>query len=558
MQSSLIKRIARRLLALLPKTVLADKPNWQWLRFYPAIIPTEALLRHWNTSSWDEYQTWINQNALLSLADWQRQHQQNLRLPQPPRLSIVTPVFNTPPDILLECILSVRLQSYPYWQLILVDDASTHVETRQLLRANICQDPRIQVLFCSESQGISGATNQAIAHAAGDYVLFLDHDDRLSPDACSLIAREIASDPSLDIIYSDRDMLAGQGARHFYLFKPDWSPETLLSGNYIFHLLCYRRDLLTRLHGLRPEYDGSQDYDLILRAAETRPNVRHIPKALYHWRQHERSVALNDDAKDYAFQAGIRAVNAALQRRGIAGVATEIPYFSRGTFQLDLALPDADALQVISLTALQRGECYADVVTQAIDGFNGNAQPPYIAILSEDITPETNATLASLAAWLQFEGVGLSTGKIINTRGEIDYIGMAYNKDATLMYPYRGFPETEPGYMRVTQIARNISAPHPFCVVFKRTLWQELQGFNRDFHGPHALLDFALRALNAHWRSVIVPQCRFRLAGDAFVAERFSGEQQLFQQRWQKYTQQGDPYYSPNLSENNAYRGLML
>ncbi|MEQ1636934.1 MAG: glycosyltransferase [Methylococcales bacterium] len=527
------------------------------MKYYPAIIPTEQLLQDWNKSRWDEYQLWINQHSLHSVSAWKRQHQHDLLLQNPPKLSIVTPVFNTAPEILADCILSVRTQSYPYWQLVLADDGSSNPETLQVLRSSLCQDPRIQVLFGKKSQGISGATNHAISIATGDYVLFLDHDDRLALDALSLIANAIHADPDLDIVYSDRDMLSERGDRYFHLFKPDWSPETLLSGNYIFHLMCYRRALLTRLHGLRPEYDGSQDYDLILRAAETSPKVKHISEVLYHWRQHNTSVSLNEDAKDFAFQAGIRALNSALERRGIAGVAKEIPHFSRGTYALDLVLPNNASLQVISLTEAQLGDQYANTITQAIELYSDSSKP-YIAILSDAITPETITTLTSLAAWLNFEGVGLATGKILNPQGELDYVGMSYNKDTTLMHPYQSFSETEPGYMRVTQIARNISAPHPHCVVFKRSLWRELKGFHPLLQGPHALLDFALRAITANQRCVIVPQCRFKLQGNTFDPTPLSDDQQLFKHLWHKAMQHGDPYYNSNLMEKTAYMGLSL
>lgn len=555
--SSLVQRGLRKLWALYPKKLLASQKCWCLLKNYPAVTPTDALLHQWNTSRWEEYQRWLNHHALQTAADWSVRRQDDLRIQNPPRLSIVTPVYNTESDVLYQCLLSVRMQTYPYWQWILVDDGSTRPETLTMLRSGVCGDPRIQVIFGEKTQGISAATNLAIQQATGDYVAFLDHDDRLSLDALSLIASEIMHDAQIDILYSDRDMLSPEGDRFLHLFKPDWSPETLLSGNYIFHLMCYKRQLLTKLQGLRSEYDGSQDYDLILRASETNPRVKHIPKVLYHWRQHSASVALNVDSKNYAFEAGLKALNAALQRRKILGEAVEIPDFWKGTYQLNLTLPEQNSLQIISLNALQRDGQYAAFITDEITHKNQPAQR-YIAIISDAIKPEHHESLLSLTAWLTLDQVGLASGKIIDAQDKLVYIGMDFNQDATLMYPYRGFDQTEPGYKGVCHIARNISAPYPFCVVFRREIWTQLNGFDQSVTGPHALLDFALRAAMRGWRSVVVPQCSLTESGKFFIAEQFRQDQYLFKQRWQTHLAQGDPYYNINLADYSPDMGLAI
>lgn len=556
MQStSVVQRGLRKLWALYPKKLLASQKSWKLLSHYPAVTPTDALLQQWNTSRWEEYQRWLNTHSLQSVTAWAARQQEDSRLPNPPRLSIVTPVYNTESDVLYQCLLSVRMQTYPYWQWIVVDDGSTRPETLAMLRSGVCRDPRIQVIFGEKTQGISAATNVAIQQATGDYVAFLDHDDRLSLEALSLMAGEILRDSHIDILYSDRDMLSPEGDRFLHLFKPDWSPETLLSGNYIFHLMCYKRQLLTKLQGLRSEYDGSQDYDLILRASETKPKVRHIPKVLYHWRQHSASVALNVDSKNYAFEAGLKALNAALQRRGVQGEATEIPDFWRGTYQLNLTLPEQNSVQIISLNALQRNDQYATFIANEIEHKNQPAQR-YIAIISDGIEPEYHESLLGLTAWLTLEQVGLASGKIIDAQGKLVYIGMDFNQDATLMHPYRGFDQTEPGYKGVCHIARNISAPYPFCVVFRREIWTQLNGFDQSLKGPHALLDFALRAAMLKWRSVVVPQCSFTEIGEVFIAEQFRQDQYLFKQRWQASLAHGDPYYNVNLANYSPDMGL--
>lgn len=549
-QQRLIRRSMRRIWHWLP---LSKRNHWHYLRYYPTVEPTDTLLQRWNTSPWEEYQRWLNCQPLQNASAWRALHRKAQQWFNPPKISIVTPVHNTAANVLYECILSVRMQTYPYWQWILVDDGSTCVETLQLLRSGVCKDPRIKIIFMPVSHGISRTTNKALSSALGDYVVFLDHDDRLSLDALHALASAIQTDPTIDILYSDRDMLSEHNQRYLHLFKPDWSPETLLSGNYIFHLMCYRRSLLNWLQGLRPDYDGSQDYDLILRASELHPNVQHIPQILYHWRQHSASVSLNIDAKQYAFKAGLTALNAALRRRGIKGYAQEIPNFRRGTYQLVLQLPHTSNLQIITLPEKLALTEYAKFVAKRID----EGCQPYIAIISSAMT-STDDTLLRLAAWLQFAQVGLVSGKIISLDNCLEYVGMAYNQDTSLIHPYRGFALTEPGYMGIVQITRNISAPHPMCVVLRREIWQQLQGFVSELQGPHALLDFALRALQNKWRTVIVPQCVFNHRGLPFRVELESADAKLFKQYWQTWLGKGDPYYNLNLAQNSPDMGLAI
>ncbi len=553
---SLLRRAYRKCWSFLPNKLLSILPSWRCLAFYPVIKPTDTLLQTWNSSHWEEYQKWLSIHAWQTLTHWELSYSACKLRVNPPKISVVTPVYNTEPAILYECILSMRMQCYPYWQWILVDDGSSRVDTKQLLASGVCKDPRIQVIFGQSSLGISKATNLGIAQATGDFVVFLDHDDRLDLQALALIAAELQAHPELDIIYSDRDMISEQGERYLHLFKPNWSPETLLSGNYIFHLMAYRRQMLLDLGGLRSEFDGSQDYDLILRAAELHPQVAHIPKILYHWRQHPASVALNVNAKDYAFQAGAAALNAALQRRGISGGAQEIPGFWRGTYQLDLTTPEANTIQILALHKELLAVDYARFVSHLIAEHQPEQQ--YIAIISTGLLAKDESTLTRLAAWLlHFDELAMVSGKIVTASGLLEYVGIYYNQDTSLVPVYQGFPESEPGYMGVSQIVRNISAPHPECVIFKRSWWEKLQGFDPNLQGPHALLDFALRAQALGGRSAIVPQCQFvRQQDDVWQIDETSEDFVYFHNRWHGYFEAGDPYYNSNLAQNSRDMGL--
>ena len=547
------KRALRTLFNYIPSSSLTTNNSWQWLRFYPPVIPEQYCFNEWNQAEtkdiWKDYQIWIEKNSLSSLDDWRLLQQQAYHWQSPPKISIVTPVYNTDVDVLYECILSVRAQAYPYWQLILVDDGSSNSETHKFLKSGVCKDPRIKVFFNEQSQGISKASNLAIEKSAGDYVIFLDHDDRLSLDALFLIAKEIKQHPDVDILYSDRDMISQDGKRYMHLFKPDWSPETLLAGNYIFHLMCYRRSLLNQLGGYRSEMDGSQDYDLILRATETQPKVQHIQKVLYHWRQYQGSVSLDSNAKDYAFKAGVAALNETLQRRGILGKASEKETLWRGNYRLDLDCPDLQEIEIVSLNLDLPNNAYSRMINQSIQ--QPGSEKPFIALISQAYTPVKEDALGYLAAWLKMERVGLASGGIVTTDNRIEYSGATYKQDGSLLIPYKGSSTEEAGYMAVTKLVRNISAPHPFCVLIRRKVWEELNGLNSHYKGFYALLDFALRALARDWRSVSVPQAQFMSQQSNLLAHFSEHDKALFFKHWQSWLKIGDPYYNKNLNRES-------
>ncbi|MGY4800183.1 glycosyltransferase [Teichococcus aerofrigidensis] len=237
-------------------------------------------------------------------------------LPRRPHFSIVVPTYNTTTDLLSRLLASVKAQWYPDWTLILADDASPKAETRDFLRG--LDDPRYHVMLLEKNSGISGATNAAIEQAKGDYVVFLDHDDELTEDCLWELALRIAQDDP-DFLYSDEDKIDEQGRFCQPFFKPDWSPDTMMSTMFTCHVSCVRRSLLREVGPLNSEFDGSQDWDLILRVTERARRIAHIPKVLYHWRIIPSSVAADISAKPYAVLAGQRCREAAMQRRGTPG-----------------------------------------------------------------------------------------------------------------------------------------------------------------------------------------------------------------------------------------------
>ena len=245
-----------------------------------------------------------------------------------PLISVIMPVYDTPEPYLRAAINSVRQQLYPNWELCIADDASTAPHVRPILDYYRLIDPRIKVCYREKNGHISAASNSALALAKGSFVALLDHDDVLPEHALYMVAAVLDADPEIDLIYSDEDKINEKGQRFDPHFKSDWNPDLMLSQNMFCHLGVYRRSLIEKIGGFRCGYEGSQDYDLILRAAsQTTPNkIRHIPHLLYHWRAIPGSVALGSDEKDYPVVKARQAISDYLTGRGITAEVLASPH----------------------------------------------------------------------------------------------------------------------------------------------------------------------------------------------------------------------------------------
>lgn len=249
-----------------------------------------------------------------------------------PKISVVMPVYNVEQKWLEEAIESVLLQVYQNWELCIADDASPSPHVKEVLKLFKDRDERVKIKYLKTNQGISGASNEALSLATGQYVALLDHDDVLSRDSLFEIVKLLNIHPEAELIYTDEDKLSMGGLQLRPVFKPDWDPDLLLTYNYICHLVVCKRELVERAGGFRPGFDGSQDYDLLLRLTELTDNIFHIPKVLYHWRMIPGSAAFVVDAKSKAFERAKRALEETLQRRGIQAEVLEGE--NKGTFHI--------------------------------------------------------------------------------------------------------------------------------------------------------------------------------------------------------------------------------
>ena len=507
--------------------------------------PPEIWLKTMVTSEWPDYESWLFRYAFLNQEDWRHQRKTSRKLPKRPLFSLLTPVFNVAPTFLKECVESVLFQSYPFWELLLVDDASTRAETRSFLQQLSTLDDRISVRHNPKNLGICTTTNAALDRARGEFSVFLDHDDKLAPNALFEVAKVMNTHPETDIIYSDRDLISIRGSRFMHLFKPEWAPETILSSNYLCHLTSYRTTLLKELNGLDQETEGSQDHDLILRAEEKQPHVYHIPKVLYHWRQHPESVAFNPESKEYAYKAASLSVSKALMRRNLTGTVEEIDHLWRGNYRVILARPPKTDFHVHQVTDFRQAR-WPEIFSQALDASDSK---PYLIFLDTCLHPMNSDALEELVSWFQITAVCMTSGKILNDRKEIIHAGLLHNPEGKIISIYQGMAEqTALGYMAWAASSHNVSLVHPGCFAVRRkTLRKTLAIFKQSgrFLDPFSL---SLQVRASQKRIVYTPFARFSGKSSAIMQLLQNQEnRERFFSEWQDMLKQGDPYFSKNL-----------
>ncbi len=260
-----------------------------------------------------EYYAWIRKNTPTNK---EIKEQRNHKFENMPKISIVIPLYNTPKKYLLELIKSVQNQTYSNWELCLADGST---EPLEYLKEYAKKDERIKYQILEENKGISGNTNEALKLATGDFIALLDHDDLIPINSLYEIVKAINENPDAEYIFTDEDKFVdiNKKTRREPNFKPDYAFDTFTSYNYICHFSIFKKELMDKLKGFNEQFDGSQDYDLILRAVENAKQVVHIPKILYHWRVSPSSTAGNAEAKPYCFEAGKNAVQEHLKRKGL-------------------------------------------------------------------------------------------------------------------------------------------------------------------------------------------------------------------------------------------------
>lgn len=545
---------------------------------------------------------WIKKNTLSS-DDLAKQRKNALSFLNFPKFSIIVPTYNTDETMLIEMIESVSKQTYPNWELCIADGGSDKPYIIPALESYAQRDKRIKYTILGENRGISGNTNAALALADGDYIALLDHDDMLAEHALYVMAAAINKYPGAGVLYSDEDKFvstknAKPAERFGPHFKSGWNPELLHSCNYISHFLIMQSSIVREIGGFRTEFDGSQDYDIILRATEKSREIVHIPDILYHWRVHAKSVAGGSGAKQWAFDAGVRTVQDSFERNGVqAATKSRCNFIGHHDISISLsahplvsvivmqdsksgAAPDCTVGSIISGTLYDNYEIIVfstdngmkescekkgikmTVLNQpGIAGMSAAEQMNFAAkkadgkhllFISADIRISTPLWIDMLLQYSQNDAVGCTGAKVVSSRDRIVSGELVLGLHGAVHSADAGLYDSEPGYMCRAQDVQNVSVVSNICFMIQKELFVQLEGMNEKLTIPYATMDLCLRALADSKRNVYNPSCkvladRKSLRAGAGNISKSGIDYRYMQNKWAGFIQK-DPYYNPNFS----------
>ncbi|WP_448775629.1 glycosyltransferase family 2 protein [Blautia sp.] len=522
---------------------------------------------------------------------------------QKPLISIVIPLYCTPLPYLKELLESVRRQSYENWQLCLAD-GSPDDKAKEFIEKHYGREKRIVYRKLEENGGISVNTNEAVALAAGEYLMLCDHDDTLEPDALYEIVKAI-NDTGADVLYTDEDKVSMDG-RHYFdpNFKPDFNLFRLRENNYICHIFVVKKSLTDETGLLRPEFDGAQDFDFILRCCEKAQKITHIPKVLYHWRCHMDSTAADPSSKAYAYEAGRKAVREHYQRLGIDAKVemTERPGWYRshvkvqGNPLISVIIPNKDhtddlELCLFSMTRKSTYRNYEILIVEnnsekeetfeyyrklpdrypkarvltwekefnysAINNFAAKeAKGEYLLFLNNDVEILTPDWMEEMLQNCQQENVAAVGAKLYYPDDTIQHAGVVLGLGGIAGHIMCRASKEDPGYFGRMISVQEISAVTAACMMVKKSDFDAVGGLDETFQVAFNDIDLCMKFRAAGKKIIFTPyaelyhyESKSRGLEDTPEKQfRFDKEVKRFQEKWAQQLEMGDPYYSPNLS----------
>ena len=543
------------------------------------------------------YTLWVDrETASRPAAEWYRSRAAGFSFQ--PVFSILLPVHAPPREWLEQAVQSVLHQTYPHWELCVCDDASQSWVCDYFQK--LAQDePKLRFIHSAEHLGIAGALNRARSLATGEYYAFLDQDDELAPGALHYLAESLQQGPA-DLLYTDEDLMDGRQCRVRPLFKPDWSPDLLLSCMYLSHLLVVSRKSLERAGELRSEFDGAQDYDLALRVTDGPAVVRHIPQVLYHWRRHAGSTAARVEAKPYTHDAGRRALEAAIRRRNwharvedgpgpnqynldwqpqgqplvsliicsrsprllercLAQLARRTDYLPRQIVVVEHVAGREEAMQqVLAGSGAKHVRYQGPFHFSRMNNLGAEvADGEILVFLNDDVEPLRSSWLRKLVAQAQRPDVGIVGARLVYPAGTLQHAGIAIGIGDGCGHPGRNSYATP--YWNWTPLTRDVSAVTGACLAVRRELFRQWGGFDPAFPVNYNDTDLCLRARQAGYRvlydaSIVLlhRECQTRRGGVSFA------ERERWYARWGEEIDRGDPFYSPHLNPAGEDASLRL
>jgi GT2 family glycosyltransferase len=561
-----------------------------------------------------DYADWIaaNEPPAADEAPKIRAHIASLR--HRPLISVATPAFNSSPAHLKAAIESVRGQVYENWELCIVDDASPSPEVWALIEEAARADPRIKAQRLEANAGIAGATNAALAMATGEWVAFLDHDDLIRPDALALVADAVVRNPHARIVYTDEDKIDDTGRRHDPYMKGGWNRELFYSQNLLNHLTVVRRDVLQAAGPLRPEFDGSQDYDLMLRCLEQVGDdaIIHLPFVCYHWRFAARAASFSQTQGERALAAAIRALQEHFVRTGApADAARASPSlgYTRARWRLDpkplvsLIIPTRDRKDLLetAIGSIRKKTAYPNYEILVVDNdsrspatldylaalecdgaarivrapgpFNfsrinnlavGSARGAILGFINNDIEALDPDWLGEMVSHFARSDVGAVGAKLFYPDGRIQHAGVVTGIGEVAGHLYKYAPGDAPGPSSHLMLPRETTAATAACLLVRADLFGRIGGFDEaGLAVAFNDVDLCLRIRKAGARIVWTPFARLvhhesvsrGIDTDPAKHARFRRETDHMLATWGEVLR-ADPCYSPNLTLVDESGGL--
>lgn len=547
----------------------------------------------------EAYEKWIKNCEYVDEEEMKKEME---RFSYRPLFSICIPVYNVEEKWLRKCIDSIEKQYYDHWQLCMADDCSSDVQVREILREYEKKDSRIQVVYRSRNGHISEATNSALELAKGEFIVLMDNDDELAPNALFEAAKLLQNHRDADVIYSDEDKITEDGKRMGPYFKPDYCPDTLLSYNYISHLGIYRKTLVDQIGGFRTGVEGAQDYDLLLRITEKTDRVYHIPKVLYHWRAIAGSTAMDGGQKNYAYLAGQKVLEDAVKRRGYYAdvkmlekiLCYNVEFFPVKEHLISIIIPTKDKADVLerclaSIYKKTKEQKFEIIIvdnnseeekTFALfdeymqkDNFRVLKQPiPFnysrlnneavkiargdlLLFLNNDVEVITDRWLTLLAGEAERREIGAVGTKLLYPNNTVQHAGVVLGLWGVAGHMGTGKERDDNGYMSHLALRRNYSAVTAACLMVRRDVFEEVGGFEEELAVAFNDVDFCLKIREAGYRNVFLADVelyhyeslsRGKEDNTEKVA-RFNGEVAYMRKKWGEKLEK-DPCYNPNFA----------
>ena len=521
-----------------------------------------------------------------------------------PKISIVIPLYRTPEKYLCEMIDSVLNQSYSNWELCLSDGSGEDSPLTQLLKQYEKKDSRIKVVYNNRQLHIAENTNEAIKIATGDFIAFSDHDDLLTPDAMFHVAKAVNENMELEVLYSDEDKVSAGNKFMQPHMKPDFNIDLLRTVNYICHLFVVKKTMIEKVGMLRPEFDGAQDYDFILRCVEATNRIYHIPRILYHWRFFEGSTAENPESKLYAFEAGKRAIEAHYERVGIRAEVVQGEFLGlyRTRYIRDkdplvsILIPNKDHTDDLDrcIRSIEEKSTYhnyeyiiiennsdqeetfayykklqeenpkAHVVYwdgefnySAINNYGVSfANGEYLLLLNNDVEVINADWLEEMLGYCMRDDVGIVGARLYYPDDTIQHAGVVIGFGGIAGHAFVQQKRGTTGYCHRIICAQDYSAVTAACMMVKKSVFEEVGGLTEELKVAFNDVDFCMKVRQAGKLVVYNPYVELYhyesksrgLEDTPEKVARFNSEIKKFSERWPEILKNGDPYYNPNLT----------